>query len=72
MINFMKLYRINLRGYCFKEYYAVAEDSAKAYEKVRAYLDKNNLAFEKDREMETITLLADETLYPDCEVIFIL
>lgn len=49
--------------------YVVATDAAEAYRKVRERLDSKDLGFAKDREMQTVTLLAEATDYPDCSVI---
>lgn len=46
--------------------YVVANNSDEAYLKVRASLDKQNFGFQKEREMERVELLAEETNYPNC------
>lgn len=51
----------------YSEFYVVAEDSAKAYQQVRDYLDKYGLCFTTDREMESVTLLAEHSQYPYCQ-----
>ena len=68
----MKLYRVNLRGMTIKSSgiaygrsYALAENSDLAYQKVRKWLDKNDIGFRKDRELESVELLADTDQYND-------
>ena len=69
-----KLYLVKLRGmksnfnstiYGFT--YVVAKNTDTAYEMVKAYLDKEELGFSKERELESIELLAEEIPYPDCQ-----
>jgi hypothetical protein len=69
-----KLYRVQLQGMTSSltgtQYgisYVVASDPAEAYEIVRAYLDKRSLGFSDQREMDSITLIAEESDYPDCK-----
>jgi hypothetical protein len=33
---------------------------------VREFLDRKNIGFRNEREMDSITLLAEESDYPDC------
>ena len=64
----MKLYRINLRG-SFDSVgipYVVADDPTTAYDTVRCFLNDRELGFPKERAMESIELIADESEYPDC------
>jgi len=44
----------------------VAEDPTSAYETVKKYLDSKDVGFHKDREMESIELLAETGDYPVC------
>jgi len=60
-----RLFKIDL-GYPLGEFYAVAKDPTTAYKKVRADLDNEDYGFRKDREMETIELIAEATRFPDC------
>jgi len=62
----MKLYRITIKTYKFQPY-VLAEDSEKAYQKVRKFLDVKDLCFSKEREMKCVELLADEDYYSDVE-----
>ena len=68
-----KLYRVQLKGMtssftgtCYGMPYVVATDPTEAYKIVREYLDRNNLGCRNEREMDSITLLAEEGGYPDC------
>lgn len=70
----MKLYKVTCRGMTtgigsdmvHGVAYAVAEDSAEAYEMVRQYLVDEQIGFDTDREMRSVELLADEATYPRC------
>jgi hypothetical protein len=76
-----KLYRVQLKGMkgsfigtcygmpigtCYGMPYVVATNPTDAYKIVQEYLDKTNLGFRSEREMDSITLLAEEGDYPDC------
>lgn len=61
----MKLYIVTLQNY--KEYYVVASDSNRAYEKVKEILDRNDLFFEREKQLKSIELLG-ETYYESEEV----
>ena len=66
----MKLYRVNLRSYGrYSVHYAVAENSAAAHQQVREWLTREKLMFDKEREMQSVELLADTAKYADCEVV---
>lgn len=65
-----KLYRVTLRGMTYSSTgtiygvsYVVAENTEEAYIKVKTFLDKENLGFSKDRELDKIELLADTYSY---------
>jgi len=65
----MKLYRVKLRGFTGSPYecsYAVAGNPDEAYKKVRAFLDAKDIGFWKDRELDSVQLIADTKEYPDC------
>lgn len=71
----MKLYRIKLKGMCglftgtsYGHPYVVAENPTEALNKVQKYINEKDLGFTKDREMDTITLLAEEGDYPECQI----
>ena len=63
----MKLYEVSFCGWKIDNMFVVASDPTKAYKKARKYLDDNDWYFDKDRELSTVTLLAEESKYPDCE-----
>ena len=69
-----KLYKVTCRGMqtsfgiMHGINYVVASDLTAAYAVVRKNLDEKDIGFEKDRELETIELLAEETDYPNCNV----
>ena len=62
-----KLYRIIFQG-SLPNVYVVATDPQEAYITVRKDLDKNDYGFRKDRVMKAIELLAEDALYPECEI----
>ena len=76
----MKLYLVKLRGLSndesgspdYQNSYVVADDPSKAYKWVKDYLDKYDLGFSGDRELDSITLIAEAVQYPDCETILFL
>ena len=43
--------------------YVLADDSDSAYKKVKNFVDKEDLGFAKDRELESVELLAYESRY---------
>lgn len=68
-----KLYRVELKGMtsnygstAYGNSFVVAKDPTEAYQKVREYLDSKDLGFPHERELDTITLLAEEGDYPEC------
>ena len=66
----MKLYRVFLKGGGeYRESYVVANDATEAYNKVRKRLDEDDLCFEHEREMDSVTLIADDVHYPPCKTI---
>lgn len=75
----MKLFRVNLRGmkssYGGPAYgcsYVVAEDSNAAYLLLREYVDKKDLGFDNERELESVELIAEDSEYPRCGTILFL
>ena len=65
-----KLYRVNLKGMksnptgvAYGVSYVIAKNPTDAYEKVKTFLDKEDLGYTKDREMESIELIAEEYRY---------
>ena len=75
----MKLYLVTCKGMTYTSTgncphgiaFVVAEDSEKAYEKLRKYLDENELGFRHERELSKIELLADADKYPDVNRLFL-
>lgn len=67
-----KLYRVTLRGLQsssvgmnFGKSYVVAENLSEAYSKVRTYLNKKEVGFDRERELDRIELLADAGEFND-------
>lgn len=68
----MKLYRVTLKGMTYSSTgivygvsYVVAKNSDKAYQKVRDFLDEEDLGVSKDRELDKVELIADSYPYTD-------
>ncbi len=51
----------------YKNCYVVAEDTIDAYTRVKDYLDKKHYGFSKERALESITLIAEDYDYTNCE-----
>ena len=69
-----KLFRVTTRkGFgpygCF---YVVALDPEDAYSEVRRYLDKNELCYANERELDRVELLAENYKYAECETILLI
>jgi len=68
-----KLYAVTIRGghsatgVDYHESFVVAESPNEAYALVRGFLDKNDLCFTDQRELDSITLLAEASRYPRCK-----
>ena len=69
----MKLFRVITRKSYgkYSTFYVVAEDPTTAYDKVKKFLDDNDLCFFNDRAMKTIELIADNEKYGSCEDILL-
>lgn len=72
MGNRKKLYRVTLKGMTYNSTgvaygssYVIAENTDEAYQKVRMFLDENDLGFSKDRELDKVELIADSYRYTD-------
>jgi hypothetical protein len=52
--------------------YVLAENPSQAYDKLRDILDKRDLGFSHERELESIRLLAEDSDYPNCRMRLIL
>ena len=64
----VKLYRVKTHmsgDYHF--WFVVAVNPNEAYQAVRTYLNDKDLGFTPDRELSSVTLLAEDTEYPDCK-----
>lgn len=63
----MKLFRVTLRGMkaTYGISYVVAENTDEAYKKVKDFLDKEDLGFRKERELEKVELIADSYKHSD-------
>ena len=69
-MNLNKLYRVTLRGMTYNSTgvaygvsYVVAQDSESAYKKVKEFLDKENIGFTKERELDKVELIAEDYMY---------
>ena len=65
-----KLYMVTLTGMLASQYhesFVVAMDPEAAYKKVREYLEDNEIGFHKERALHSVTLLAEESEYPECD-----
>jgi hypothetical protein len=70
----LKLYEVTIRGGHsgtsapdYHSSFVVAESPDAAYRQVREFLDKNDLCFTDQREMDSISLLAEAARYPSCK-----
>jgi hypothetical protein len=52
--------------------YVLAENPSQAYDKLRDFLDKKDLGFSHERELENVKLLAEDGDYPPCRMRLIL
>lgn len=63
-----KLYKVTLRGLtgnygrgmCYGVSYVVADNSDEAYKKVKEFLDDEDIGYNRDRELLSIELLAED------------
>jgi len=68
-----KLYAVTIRGghsatgVDYHESFVVAESPNEAYDLVKNFLDNSKLCFTDERELESVTLLAEATRYPRCK-----
>lgn len=70
----LKLYKVTCRGMhgglasnmAHGVAYVVATDTAKAYGLVRNHLEAKDLGFARDRELESVELIAEDYDYASC------
>lgn len=68
-----KLYAVTIRGghsatgVDYYESFVVAESPNEAYGLVRDFLEERNICFIDERELDSITLLAEASRYPRCK-----
>lgn len=73
MKKIQNLYRVTCRGMTSNAVetahgiaYVIAETPTEAYEKMRRDLDKRDLGFKYERELDRIELFAEDQEYPNC------
>ena len=57
------LYKIELYGRSWPDFYAIATDPTAAHDKVKKYLEENDIGLSQDRAMSRIELLASCSYY---------
>lgn len=64
-----KLYRVTCRGMqgSHGTAYVIAGNPNEAYRLLRDDLDRRDLGFQKERELLSVELIAEEGAYPDCK-----
>jgi hypothetical protein len=74
-----KLFRVTLKGMTINSTgisygisYVIAENSNEAYKKVRNFLDKEDLGFSHERELDTVELLAEDYYCTDVRTLLFL
>jgi len=74
-MNTLCLFKVTVRGFCggiYKEVYVISDSLDDAYRTYRNFLDKEDLGFDFNRELEKIELIAK--FYTDaeggCELLF--
>lgn len=68
-----KLFKVTIRGgELYHISFVIANNPTEAYQKVRQYLDKKDLCFRDEREMQLVKLIADSSEYPECKVMLFL
>lgn len=70
MANGIKLYLVTIRK--GDEYYVIANEPSDAYNMVSGLLDRKDWFFPHDREMKSVTLLAEMSDYPGCGKILLM
>lgn len=72
----MRLFKVTCRGMTHSigggvahgVAYVVAKNSDEAYKRVRADLEKRQVGFAKDRELDKVELIAEAADYPECGI----
>jgi len=63
----VKLYRVETKMTMdYHVWFVVAVNTEEAYQAVRTFLDDKDIGFRRDRELDSVTLIAEETEYPNC------
>ena len=67
-----KLYRVTLRGMTssvtgvsYGISYVVAKNTEEAYQKLKKFVDENDLGYSSQRELDKVELLAEDYQYTD-------
>lgn len=76
MTTKLRLYLVKCRGMQYATgnsvvhgvAYVLARTTEEAYRKVRAYLDKHDIGFSCDRELQSVELVAESADYPECSM----
>lgn len=70
----MNLYRVTTKkGFGrYGVFYVIANDPTSAYTMVKGYLDKNDICFLNERELDKIELIASPPPYPLCDTIILI
>lgn len=77
-MNSLRLFKVTLKGVHgttgtdYHTSFVVAQDPTEAYQRVRSFLDENDLGFVDQREMDRIELIAESKRYPECKTILFL
>ena len=74
-----KLFRVTLKGMLYSSTgvvygvsYIVAENTDEAYQKVKSFLDENDLGFSSERELDKVELIADTYRHTDVHTLLFL
>jgi len=70
----MKLFRVHIKGSGGKydTSYVVADGFDSVYQKVREFLDREDICFSNQRESKSIELVADSDQYGDIDTLLFL
>jgi len=73
-----KLYKVTLRGTYSSLYvnyninYTIATDPTEAYKKVREYFDEKDIGYERQRELDSVELIAENVYDTDAKHLLII